>query len=138
MLHFLHFGRWRMAHPVPLAAVLVTSIPAGCGGSSNSAPAVNPVSGAIEKPVVINLYPNQSATTVPRLVVMVTSVGSAPVSMPLIFDTGSAGVTLYAPSIFPSSMVTAAGFVFPVRTNLDNLQWHHRYQPTGHADVRQH
>jgi hypothetical protein len=33
--------------------------------------------------------------------------------MPLIFDTGSAGVTLYAPSIFPSSMVSAAGFVFP-------------------------
>jgi hypothetical protein len=33
--------------------------------------------------------------------------------MPLIFDTGSAGVTLYAPSIFPASMVTAAGFVFP-------------------------
>jgi hypothetical protein len=32
--------------------------------------------------------------------------------MPLVFDTGSAGVTLYAPSIFPSSMVSASGFVF--------------------------
>lgn len=44
---------------------------------------------------------------------MATSVGSAPVSMPLIFDTGSAGVTLYAPSIFPASIVTSAGFTFP-------------------------
>ncbi len=113
MLHFLHFGRWRMARPVPLAAMLVTSIPAGCGGSSNSVPAVSAVNGPIEKPVVINLYPNQSATAVPRLVVMATSIGSTPVSMPLIFDTGSAGVTLYAPSIFPSNMVTSAGFVFP-------------------------
>jgi hypothetical protein len=99
--------------PAPLAATLLVAIPGGCGGSSNSAPAVNAVSGAIEQPVVINLYPNQSATTVPRLVMMATSVGSTPVSMPLIFDTGSAGVTLYAPSIFPSSMVSSAGFVFP-------------------------
>lgn len=44
---------------------------------------------------------------------MATAVGSVPVSMPLIFDTGSAGVTLYAPNLFPSSMVTAAGFIFP-------------------------
>ena len=44
---------------------------------------------------------------------MVTSVGTVPVTMPLGFDTGSAGVTLYAESIFPSSMVTSAGFIFP-------------------------
>jgi hypothetical protein len=44
---------------------------------------------------------------------MVTSVGTVPVSMPLGFDTGSAGVTLYAESIFPSNMVTSSGFVFP-------------------------
>jgi hypothetical protein len=98
--------------PALLTPGLVAAILGGCGGSSDSAPAVNPVGGVIEKPVVINLYPNQSATSVPRLVVMATAVGSAP-SVPLIFDTGSAGVTLYAPSIFPSSMVTAAGFVFP-------------------------
>jgi hypothetical protein len=96
-----------------VAAGLLAAILGGCGGSSKSAPAVNPVKGPIEQPVVINLYPNQSATTVARLVVMATSVGTVPVSMPLIFDTGSAGVTLYAPSIFPASMVTTAGFVFP-------------------------
>lgn len=105
MLHFPRFVRRRLAR--------VPAILGGCGGSSNSAAAVKPVIGPIEQPVVMNLYPNQTGTTVPRLVVMATSVGTTPVSMPLIFDTGSAGVTLYAPSIFPSSMVTTAGFVFP-------------------------
>lgn len=114
MLHLPQFGCWRLAWvPAQLAAILFAAILDACGGSSDSAPAVNVVSGAVEKPVVINLYPNRSATTVPRLVVMATSIGSTPVNMPLIFDTGSAGVTLYAPSIFPSSMVTSAGFIFP-------------------------
>ena len=44
---------------------------------------------------------------------MVTAVGTAAVSMPLAFDTGSAGITLYAPDIFPSSVVSSSGFVFP-------------------------
>jgi len=114
MPRFPHFGCRRLACvPAMVSAGLLAAILGGCGGSSNSAPAVKPVIGPIEQPVVINLYPSQSATSVARLVVMATSVGTAPVSMPLIFDTGSAGVTLYAPSIFPSSMVTAAGFVFP-------------------------
>ena len=114
MLHFPHSGCRRLACvSATISAGLLAAILGGCGGSSNSAPAVKPVIGPIEQPVVINLYPSQSATSVARLVVMATSVGTAPVSMPLIFDTGSAGVTLYAPTIFPSSMVTAAGFVFP-------------------------
>lgn len=44
---------------------------------------------------------------------MVTQVGTVPVNMPLGFDTGSAGVTLYAQSIFAASMVTTSGFIFP-------------------------
>jgi len=93
------------------AAVMILS---ACGGGSSSdlAPPVV-VDGKLEKPATLNLYPNVSAATGTRLTVMVTSVGSVPVSMPLIFDTGSAGVTLYAPSIFPTGMVNAAGFVFP-------------------------
>jgi hypothetical protein len=113
MLELPHF-QCRYAAVVPaLLAASCAAILGGCGGSSGSAPAVNLLGGAIEKPVVINLYPNQSTTTVPRLILMATSVGSTPVSMPLIFDTGSAGVTLYAPSIFPSSIVTSDGFIFP-------------------------
>ena len=44
---------------------------------------------------------------------MVTAVGSQAVNMPLAFDTGSAGVTLYAEDIFPSTLVSSAGFVIP-------------------------
>jgi hypothetical protein len=114
MLDSPHVGCWRLACiRAIVSAGLLAGILGGCGGSSKSAPAVKSAKGPIEQPVVINLYPNQSAATVARLVVMATSVGSVPVSMPLIFDTGSAGVTLYALSIFPSSMVTTAGFVFP-------------------------
>jgi hypothetical protein len=114
MLHFPHGGRRRFSCVrAILAAGLLAAILGGCGGSSTPAPAVKPIHGTIEQPVIINLYPNQSATTVARLVVMATSVGSVPVSMPLVFDTGSAGLTLYAPSIFPSSMVSTSGFVFP-------------------------
>jgi hypothetical protein len=94
--------------------MLLAALLTACGGgSSGSAPGVDSNNGVIEKPIVVNLYPSQSAISVARLIVMLTSVGSAPVSMPLIFDTGSAGVTLYAPSIFPSTMVSADGFVFP-------------------------
>jgi hypothetical protein len=35
------------------------------------------------------------------------------VQLPVAFDTGSAGVTLNALSIFPSTMVTPTGFIFP-------------------------
>jgi hypothetical protein len=59
------------------------------------------------------LYPNQSSSQAALLTVMVTAVGRVPVSMPLGFDTGSAGVTLYAESIFPPDLVTPSGFVFP-------------------------
>jgi hypothetical protein len=81
-----------------------------CGGGSGTAP---PVGAATAQPTVLNLYPNQSSNRSPLLTVMVTSVGSAAVNMPLAFDTGSAGVTLYAESIFPASMVTSSGFIFP-------------------------
>lgn len=92
---------------------LILSSLAACGGnSSNSGSVVNQPDSAIESPVTVNLYPNQSSTTAPRITVMVTSVGSASVNLPAVFDTGSAGVTLYAPNIFPASMVTASGFVF--------------------------
>jgi hypothetical protein len=66
----------------------------------------------ISYPTTINLYPIQSASN-PRLVVMVTAVGSQQVSLPLVFDTGSAGVTLNALDLFPPSMVNSTGFIFP-------------------------
>jgi hypothetical protein len=88
---------------------------AACGGSSgSSAPSSPPVPiTTINAPTTVDLYPNESSDNPARLTVMVTAVGSVPVSMPLGFDTGSAGITLYAPSIFPPGMLDAGGFIFP-------------------------
>jgi len=97
------------------ASLLLTLSACGGGdsaGAGNSAP-VSTAGTTIAQPTVLNLYPNQSSVSDPEFTVFVTSVGSVPVRMPLGFDTGSAGVTLYAPSIFPASMVTSSGFVFP-------------------------
>jgi hypothetical protein len=67
--------------------------------------------GAIQQPTTVDLYPSQDGN---RLYVMVTAVGSQSVSMPLAFDTGSAGFTLYAPAMsFPSSILDSTGLVFP-------------------------
>jgi hypothetical protein len=106
-------GRW------VLELLFVTCLTA-CGGSSGSNIAASSGSTeatTVESPTLINLYPHQSSAEDPIFTLMVTSVGSVPVSMPLGFDSGSAGVTLYAQSIFPASMVSASGFVFPSGQN---------------------
>lgn len=81
---------------------------AACSSPEPSVPAPS----TITTPTTINLYPVQS-TSNPRLVVMITAVGSRQISLPLVFDTGSAGVTLNALDLFPPSMVTSTGFIFP-------------------------
>jgi len=93
----------RMPGATWLSLLLLT----GCGGGSS--PSAPPLATA---PATINLYPTQSSAAGSRLFVFVTAVGETPVNMPLGFDTGSAGITLYAPDIFPQSMVTSAGFAF--------------------------
>jgi hypothetical protein len=95
--------------------VLGYALLAACGGSSGdsaSTPPPAPIT-TIDEPTSVDLYPNESSVNPARLTVMVTAVGSVPVSMPLGFDTGSAGITLYAPSIFPAGMLGANGFIFP-------------------------
>jgi hypothetical protein len=97
-----------------LLAALTTLWIAACGGSgSDDSGPPPPLNGPITQPTVLNLYPNQYTGRDALFTVLVTSVGTVSVSMPLGFDTGSAGVTLYAESIFPASMVTASGFIFP-------------------------
>jgi hypothetical protein len=62
----------------------------------------------------MNLYPaDATATSAARLFVFVTAVGSESTQLPLAFDTGSSGITLNALKIFPASMVSSSGFVFP-------------------------
>jgi hypothetical protein len=102
--------------PNPLTAALAAGWLAACGSSgSDSTPSTSsaPQPTPITKPTTINLFPSESASSAPLLRVMVTSVGGVTVNMALGFDTGSAGVTLYAQSIFPASMVSASGFMFP-------------------------
>jgi hypothetical protein len=81
-----------------------------CGGSSSGGSQLltppPPVGTAL------NLYPSTSPAEGNRLFIKVSAVGTVAVSMPLAFDTGSAGITLYAPDIFPASMVSSSGFVF--------------------------
>ncbi|MGC2030895.1 MAG: hypothetical protein WA642_12815 [Steroidobacteraceae bacterium] len=88
---------------------------AACGGGSNgSVPPPPPTpTGTVSHSMTMDLYPVQSSSTGPRLFMMVTAVGSQAVNMPLAFDTGSAGITLYAGDIFPSTLVNSAGFVIP-------------------------
>jgi hypothetical protein len=65
-------------------------------------------------PTAINLFPVAQTTENPtRLFIRVTAVGSTAVSLPLAFDTGSSGITLDAPQILPSNIVTSDGFLFP-------------------------
>jgi len=97
--------------PTRLGLALANAILVACGGSAGDSPPA-PIT-TIDAPTAIDLYPNESSENPARLTVMVTAVGSTPVSMPLGFDTGSAGITLYAPSIFPASMLGANGFIFP-------------------------
>jgi hypothetical protein len=76
----------------------------------------------LQAPTVINLYPDGSSSDGTRLFVFVTAVGSLTFNapLPLAFDTGSSGMTLYAPHAFPSmatacsvDMPTGCGFTFP-------------------------
>jgi hypothetical protein len=97
---------------VGLVAAWLTACGSSGSGVSFISPPPPPPSGALTQPTTLNLYPNQSSNQSALLTVMVTSVGAVSVSMPLGFDTGSAGVTLYAESIFPSSLVSESGFVF--------------------------
>jgi hypothetical protein len=83
----------------------------GCG-SSDDTPTTAPVT-QISHPTPMNLYAvDETADNPARLFVLVTAVGAQSVRMPLAFDTGSAGITLNALAIFPSSIVTSAGFIF--------------------------
>jgi hypothetical protein len=98
----------RLHYPLTLTCVCVAS----CSGSNS--PVIQPIPQAtsnIQSPASINLYPVGYAVD-PRIFVMVTP-GTAPVSLPLAFDTGSSGITLNALNVFPPFIVTATGFIFP-------------------------
>jgi hypothetical protein len=92
----------------------LVSLLCACGGGSGGqvAPVAPPPSGDIQKPTTLDLYPEASTADGARLFIKVTAVGTTMVEMPLAFDTGSAGITLYAFDIFPANMLGANGFTF--------------------------
>ncbi len=98
----------------------------GGGGGGNSQGTVQ-TSSAPQTPTTVQasasvaIYPAGSAAgktgvfNDARLYVPITAVGNQPLpsALPLILDTGSAGMTVYAQALFPASMVSSDGFVFP-------------------------
>jgi hypothetical protein len=107
------FGTWAALLASLLISASALSL-AACGSSYPEYPAFPETysssgSGEIQQPTTINLYPSSDGD---RLYVMVTEVGSQSVSMPLAFDTGSAGITLYAPAMqLPSTIFNSNGFI---------------------------
>jgi hypothetical protein len=95
-----------------LSSGLVILFLYACGGGGAHSPLPPTPPADIQKPTTLNLYPETSSSDGARLFIKVTAVGTTAVEMPLAFDTGSAGITLYAPDIFPTSMVGANGFAF--------------------------
>ena len=114
-----------MFHERILVSLLAAYFLSACGGSSTQAPAPvppPPSPSVLEAPTVINLYPDGSSSDGTRLFVFVTAVGSVTFNapLPLAFDTGSSGMTLFAPNAFPSmatacsvAVPTGCGFTFP-------------------------
>jgi hypothetical protein len=110
-------------HALVTAALAGAACIEGCNSGSEPANTLVPES-EISQPTVINLYPdNSTADVLPRLFLPIVSLGTntLPLPQPVALDTGSAGMTFYAPAAFPSNMVTpcltdsepVCGFVFP-------------------------
>lgn len=83
--------------------------------SCNSKPIGDTPLNAVTQPTIVNLYPSTDDN---RLFIFVRAVGSQTVSMPLDFDTGSAGITLDARRMnLPPGLLTPSGFLFPAGAN---------------------
>ena len=114
-------------HPLPTGTaynVAVTAQPSGenCVVSNGVGTIANQnvsnvaitCNSALSAPTTLGVYPADSAGSKDaRVFLPVGGVGSQPVTINAVLDTGSAGVDLDAFDVFPSSMVTASGFVFP-------------------------
>lgn len=99
-----------------LTAVAICSCGGGGGGSGTGGgppPPSQPPPSVVNAPVHIGVYPVDQSTQGPaRIYIIVSMVGSQTVRLPLALDTGSAGLTMNALAVFPSSMVSASGFHF--------------------------
>ncbi len=100
------------------AGVAAAMLAAGCGGGGGGtgggdSPPQPPPATTVAAPTTLGVYPVAGSSAVPtRIYVIVSTVGALPVRLPVALDTGSAGLTLNALTIFPSSLVTSSGFAF--------------------------
>ncbi|TWR25355.1 hypothetical protein FPZ42_12170 [Mucilaginibacter achroorhodeus] len=69
---------------------------------------------SITSPVSLNVYPAKlnNGSGPGRIYINAMRIGGVPITLPLLFDTGSAGVTLDALKIFPPELVDEHGFKF--------------------------
>ncbi len=76
----------------------------------------------LNKPVKINVYPviNKSNSNA-KIYIETMGIGNKPIVLPMIFDTGSAGVSIYAEAVFPESIVDTTGFKF--KNGKDTIQY---------------
>jgi hypothetical protein len=87
-----------------IAGGVLISVFASC--SNNSTP--KPKTVVTAKPVTFGLTEYGSGTD-SRIFIPITKVGTQTVVYPLVFDTGSVGLTLDANGIIPASMITSSG-----------------------------
>ena len=122
-------GATTFAFKTPVAngtayAVSVASQPAGrtCAVTNGS----GTISGAevasigvacstvIAAPSAVGVVPfGSTSSNNSRIFLPITMVGDTPVAINSVLDTGSAGLVLNAFLVFPSTMVTSSGFIFP-------------------------
>ncbi len=104
----------KLYHLLLLSLVTFT----GCKKSLNLPPVsqggTDSVKATLEIPQKINIYPaiTNNGNGPGRIYLFTKDVGNVSVRIPMIFDTGSAGVVLNALSIFPDTLVDQNGFKF--------------------------
>lgn len=88
-----------------IAGLFITALMSSCG-KSNPKPQTTTVVTA--KPVTFGLIEYGTGTD-NRIFIPISQIGTKTVDYPLVFDTGSTGLTLDATDIIPASMISSAG-----------------------------
>jgi hypothetical protein len=97
----------------PVGANCVVSNPSGSVSSAAVTNVTIACNTLMTQPIALGVLPSISSNTGTRILLPVAQVGTAATTINAILDTGSSGTLLRASEIFPASMVSSTGFVFP-------------------------
>jgi len=76
----------------------------------------------LSEPVTLNIYPAvNKRNDDPKIFINTIGIGNKSIILPMIFDTGSAGITMNGALIFPDSIMDTTGFKF--NNGLDTIQY---------------